>query len=444
MADTDSILWLRRFSQTQNELALAKTKAKPYNAGNVATGCLGALLGFFLAALVIAGVLVGLLKMSPKDPQYGAILTVGALVSAIAAWFVARRIRAAKQATVVQGISAELEADAERFATRFPDVIDGLFRSRQDLLQAIPVREAIAHLENQRRASPAARGAIAAAPQQPSKNFGAGQDIGGCQLVRKLGEGAMGAVYQARHVGLDIPVAVKLMTPAVAKSDADAAERFVREARLAAKVKHQNIVEVLNVGQEGGIHFIVMELVEGGSLQDLLKREGRVPLARAIRLISNVCTGLEFAHANGVIHRDLKPANIMIDRQGMAKIADMGLAKRVGDDIGMTQTGMAMGTPLYLAPEQALDAKHADRRADIYSLGCTLYEMVTGRVPFEGDTLARIILAHAQAPVPDPRSVDPALPIAVSNITMKMMAKVPAERYQSAQEVLSALAEVRA
>jgi len=188
----------------------------------------------------------------------------------------------------------------------------------------------------------------------------------------------------------------------------------------------------------------VMELVEGGSLQDLLKREGRVPLARAIRLISNVCTGLEFAHANGVIHRDLKPANIMIDRQGMAKIADMGLAKRVGDDIGMTQTGMAMGTPLYLAPEQALDAKHADRRADIYSLGCTLYEMVTGRVPFEGDTLARIILAHAQAPVPDPRSVDPALQIAVSNITMKMMAKVPAERYQSAQEVLSALAEVRA
>lgn len=440
MADSESILWLRRISQTQNELALVKAKARPWAAGNVVAGCLGAVSGFLIAAVVIAGVLVGLLKMTPQEPRYGVILDLGALVPAFGGWLLARRLRAAKQATIARRVQADLEADVERFAVQYPDVTKDLFRSQQELLQAIPVREAIAHLESQRRAAPAVR---AAAPQQAKKDLGAGQNIGGCQLVRKLGEGAMGAVYQARHVGLDIPVAVKLMTPSLAKSDADAAERFVREARLAAKVKHQNIVEVLNVGQEGGIYFIVMELVEGGSLQDLLSGEGRLPIPRAISLISNVCEGLEFAHANGVIHRDLKPANIMIDRQGIAKIADMGLAKKVGDDIGMTQTGMAMGTPLYLAPEQALDAKHADQRSDIYSLGCMFYEMVTGRVPFEGDTLARIILAHAQAPIPDPRSIDPALPVAVSNITMKMMAKTPAERYQSVREVLDTLAGVR-
>jgi serine/threonine-protein kinase len=263
--------------------------------------------------------------------------------------------------------------------------------------------------------------------------------VGGCRLVRKLGEGGMGAVYQAHHVGLDIPVAVKMLPPAFAERSSGAADRFLAEARAAAKLKHPHIVGVYNVGCEAGIHFIVMELIEGGSLHDLIRMAGRIPIPRAVELTAQVCQGLQCAHDHGIVHRDIKPANILIDRSGMAKIADLGLAKKLGDDFGMTQSGMTLGTPYYLSPEQAADAKRVDHRSDIYSLGCMLYEMVCGKVPYGGDTLARVLLAHAQAPIPDPRAANPEVPERLAGAIMKMMAKRPDDRFPAVKAVLAEL-----
>jgi serine/threonine-protein kinase len=264
--------------------------------------------------------------------------------------------------------------------------------------------------------------------------------LGGCRLVKKIGEGGFGAVYKAHHLALNIPVAVKVLVSRRPGGDAPVEERFLREARIVARLKHPNIVGVLNVGSEDGIHFIVMDFVEGCSLQVLLKEKGRLPVPSAVVVFSQICQGLHYAHEQGVMHRDIKPGNILIETSGVPKIADFGFAKFADDDLSLTVSGAVMGTPYYLSPEQARDAKNVDRRSDIYSLGCTLYHVVCGRVPFQGETVAQVLLAHQQAPVPDPHSVDSAIPRDLAQIIMKMMAKKPADRFESAGAVHKQLA----
>jgi serine/threonine-protein kinase len=184
-----------------------------------------------------------------------------------------------------------------------------------------------------------------------------------------------------------------------------------------------------------------MDFIEGCSLQELLKKKGRIPIPSAVGVFSQICQGLHYAHEQGVMHRDIKPGNILIETSGVPKIADFGFAKYAEDDLSLTVSGAVMGTPFYLSPEQALNAKSVDRRSDIYSLGCTFYHVVCGRVPFQGETLAQIILAHQQAPVPDPRSVNSAVPSRLGQIIMKMMAKKPADRFESVSAVQRLLAE---
>ena len=261
------------------------------------------------------------------------------------------------------------------------------------------------------------------------------QILGGCRLVQKIGVGGFGAVYKAHHLALNITVAVKVLVSRTPGVTAAVEERFLREARIAALLKHPNIVGVLNVGIEDGIHFIVMDFIGGHDLKWLLDQDGAVPsISAAIRMFSQVCQGLHYAHEHGVLHRDIKPGNIL-DASGVPKLADFGFAKFADDDLSLTLSGAVMGTPYYLSPEQARDAKNVDRRSDIYSLGCTFYHSVCGCVPFHGETLAQVLLAHQQKLVPDPRLARSEVPPGLAKIIMKMMAKNPADRFESVSEV---------
>jgi serine/threonine protein kinase len=266
----------------------------------------------------------------------------------------------------------------------------------------------------------------------------AGRVIGGCRLLHLLGVGGMGAVWQAHHLALDIPVALKLMLP-LEELGPSAGERLLREARAAARLRHPNIVGVFNVGEEAGVHFLVMEFVEGKSLQKLLDERGALPVAEALHITAQILDALELTFAHRIVHRDIKPDNILIDSQGVAKLADLGLAKQLGTELQLTQTGMVMGSPYYIAPEQASDTKSAGPLVDIYSLGCVLFHMVAGAPPFSGTTHLEVVLKHIRDPIPDLLQVAPLVPAALGPIVAKMMAKEPKDRFATPSEVRQAL-----
>ncbi len=262
--------------------------------------------------------------------------------------------------------------------------------------------------------------------------------IGGCRLLHLLGVGGMGAVWKAHHLALDIPVALKLMLPLEALGP-NAGERLLREARAAAKLRHPNIVGVFNVGEDAGVHFLVMEFVEGQSLQKLLDERGALSLAHALTITAQLLDALELTFAHRIVHRDIKPDNILIDRQGVAKLADLGLAKQLGSELNLTQTGMVMGSPFYIAPEQASDTKNAGPLVDIYSLGCVLFHMVAGAPPFAGTTHLEVILKHVRDPIPNLSQTAPGTPAWLDPIVAKMMAKEPKDRFQTPSEIRQAL-----
>jgi eukaryotic-like serine/threonine-protein kinase len=255
------------------------------------------------------------------------------------------------------------------------------------------------------------------------------------ELHRRLGRGGMAEVYLARDQLLDRPVAVKVLFPALA-TDAGFVERFRREAQAAANLQHPNIVSVFDWGEANGTYFIVMEYVEGHTLAETLRDEGRLHPDRAAEITADIAAALGFAHRNRVVHRDVKPGNVLLTRDGGVKVADFGIARALSDssDQNLTKTGSVMGTATYFSPEQARGAP-VDPRSDIYSLGCVLYEMITGRPPFAGDSAVAIAYKHVQEnPVP-PRRVDPSLPETLEAITLKCLAKNPANRYPSAQDL---------
>lgn len=266
-----------------------------------------------------------------------------------------------------------------------------------------------------------------------------GKTLGGYEIIRTLGEGGMGAVYEARQLSLDRSVALKVLAANLA-ADKNFIRRFAREALSVAKLNHTNIIQIYDVGKAEGQYFFAMEFVQGKTLQEMLDESGTMDLLAAVGYIIQAARGLEYAHRKNIIHRDIKPDNIMINEEGIAKVADLGLAKKMQDEeISVTLSGVAMGTPYYMAPEQAHDAKKVDQRADIYSLGCTLYHLISGRIPYDGGSAYEIITKHISEPLTPVHILNENVPVDLSNVVAKMMAKKKEERYQSMKEVVEAL-----
>lgn len=268
------------------------------------------------------------------------------------------------------------------------------------------------------------------------------QQIPGYKIIRKLGAGAMASVFEAKQISLDRTVAIKVL-PKKYMTDPNFVERFYAEGRAAAKLNHPNIVQAIDVGKAGDFHYFVMEYVEGSMVYDHLVEKGRYPEAEALKIIIQIARALEHAHAKGFMHRDVKPKNIMITKQGVAKLADMGLARQVSDvEAAQAEAGRAFGTPYYISPEQIRGEIDIDFRADIYGLGATFYHMLTGQVPFDGPNPSSVMHKHLKQPLTPPDHIVPDLSAGVGEIVEVMMAKDRKERYASTADLLSDLEAV--
>jgi len=256
------------------------------------------------------------------------------------------------------------------------------------------------------------------------------------EVIEELGKGGMGRVYKAFDQKIKEIVALKLIHPEISVNE-KAIERFRNELKFARKVSHRNVCRMHDLGEEGYMHFITMEYVDGENLKGFIRRAGQLTPGKAVSVAKQVCEGLAEAHRQGLVHRDLKPQNIMIDREGNARIMDFGIA-RFSEAEGLTGSGVMIGTPEYMSPEQA-ELKEVDKRADIYSLGIILYEMVAGKVPFEGETPLTIIIKHKSERARNPQELNPHLPGEMTKLIFKCLEKEREKRYQSAEEVLKDL-----
>ncbi len=267
-----------------------------------------------------------------------------------------------------------------------------------------------------------------------------GKTIGGHKILSELGRGGMGIVYKAEQISLGRMVAMKVLPPHVTENSTFV-ERFMNEARSIAKLNHPNVVQIFNVGQEGQAYYYTMEFIDGYSLDKVLHRQQTLPAARAIGIIGGVANALNHIHKHGMVHRDIKPGNILIDKSGRVKLADFGLA--LHDSIErLTTEGAVLGTPHYLSPEQASGAS-ATALSDIYSLGAVFYELMTGKAPFQADSLLGLIRKIQTEEPPPPRSVNLEIPSEVECVILTMMAKDPAHRHQNCEELLTSLKRLR-
>src|SRR4051794_14327761 len=266
----------------------------------------------------------------------------------------------------------------------------------------------------------------------------AGQTIGNYDLLEKIAEGGMGAIYKGRHRQTGQLVAIKIM-PAHMASNPVLLKRFEQEFRAASKLDHPNIVRALDYGDGGASPYLVMEFVEGESLGQQLERDGRMQETDAIKVIAQVAQGLHRAHKQGLIHRDVKPDNILIRTDGVAKLADLGLVKEAETDLNLTKTGRGLGTPHFMAPEQFRNAKGADIRCDIYSLGATLYMMVTGELPFRSSGPLDAWMKKINNELVPPRKLVPDLPERIDWAIRRAMNADPEQRPLSCREFVEDL-----
>jgi urea transport system substrate-binding protein len=291
--------------------------------------------------------------------------------------------------------------------------------------------------------------AVSAETQRPSAGPAAsgewvGKPLGKYQITGVLGQGGMGVVFKAHDPLLERDVAIKLLPQELA-ADHTALQRFLAEAKAAAKFNHPHVTSIYEIGQDGQMYYLVMELLTGGTISEELGRRGAYSVLDATRIMIDACRGLAAAHEVGMIHRDIKPANLMKNASGAVKLTDFGLAKSTASSTRqLTQTGMVVGTPYFMSPEQC-QAGTTDARSDIYSLGATYYCLLTGKQPYQdSEGVMQIMYAHCHGQVPDPRSSNPAIPQACSSIVARAMAKDPGERYQSARDMLADLQAVAA
>ncbi len=263
-----------------------------------------------------------------------------------------------------------------------------------------------------------------------------GKQFGHYQIVAPLGEGGMAAVYKAYQPAMERYVAVKVLPRQMASTE-EFLERFRREAKMLAKLQHPHILPVFDYGEQDGYPYIVMPLIQSGTLSESLHNT-QIPLPEINRLITQIGTALGYAHAHGMIHRDVKPSNVLVDEGGNCLLTDFGLARMMEGSAKLTSSGAIMGTPSYMSPEQGT-GETLDHRSDIYSLGVILYEMITGRVPYSAETPIAVILKHIKDPLPPVRKFNPTLPESVELVLLKALAKKPEDRYQSTDEFVNAL-----
>jgi serine/threonine-protein kinase len=264
-----------------------------------------------------------------------------------------------------------------------------------------------------------------------------GQQIGSYTILARIGQGGMGVVYRAVHEKIGQEVAIKLLNPQWA-ADRQMRDRFIREASLQAKIAHTNIVRLLNFVEEGDCAGLVMEYVEGETLDQIIRRQGALSEVEAVRILNQALEGVGAAHALGIIHRDLKPGNIMLTMTGGIKVTDFGIAKAAGLK-GLTSATARAGTVWYMSPEQVI-GQELDIRSDLYSLGVTLYEMVTGRVPFDADTDYKIMQGHKEFPPPSPSQINPQISEHLEQVILTALMKRPEHRFQTAEAFRRALA----
>jgi len=264
-----------------------------------------------------------------------------------------------------------------------------------------------------------------------------GRTLGQYRLVERLGRGGMAEVYKAYQPSLDRYVAIKVLHAYFAEEE-DFRQRFQREARAVARLRHPNIVQVHDFGVEGDVYYMAMEFLAGGTLKQRLREsEGLLSHAEVLRIVERVAAALDYAHARGIYHRDVKPANIMLTEDHQVILTDFGLAK-MAEGSQYTRSGLSVGTPEYMAPEQG-QGLPVDHRADVYSLGVVLYELLTGQLPYTADTPVAVIFKHIRDPLPLPRSVNPGLDEGFERVILKALAKSPGDRYQGAGELAAAL-----
>lgn len=259
------------------------------------------------------------------------------------------------------------------------------------------------------------------------------------KIIEELGLGGMGKVYRVEDIKINEDVALKLIRPEIA-SDRKTIERFRHELKIARKIAHRNVCKMFDLGEDAGTHYITMEYVTGEDLKSLIKRVKRLDVATAVTIAKQICEGLSEAHSLGIIHRDLKPSNIMIDKNGNARIMDFGIARST-EAKEITDRGIVIGTPEYLSPEQA-ETKEVDQRSDLYSLGVILYEMATGKRPFEGETALSVARKHVDEIPRNPKEINPQIPDDLNGLIVKCMEKAKEKRFQSAEAVLSELENI--
>ncbi len=276
--------------------------------------------------------------------------------------------------------------------------------------------------------------------ETPKEELTTGSTFAGrYQIIEELGKGGMGKVYKAIDIDIKEKVAIKLIKPEIS-TDKKTIERFQNELKFARKIRHKNVCQMYDLNREEGTYYITMEYVEGENLKNMIRMSGQLGMGTAISVAKQVCDGLEEAHKLGVIHRDLKPSNIMIDREGNVRIMDFGIARSLKEK-GITGAGVMIGTPEYMSPEQ-VEGKEVDQRSDIYSLGVILYEMVTGRVPFEGDTPFTIGMKHKGETPKNPRELNTQISDDLNRLILRCLEKDKDNRHQSAGEVRSELTNI--
>jgi serine/threonine protein kinase len=272
----------------------------------------------------------------------------------------------------------------------------------------------------------------------PGHNDISGTTLGNYKLVRKIAQGGMGVIYEAIQINLDRKVALKVLTTELATRPEFLA-RFEREAKSAAALNHPNIVAVHDFGEADGRRYIIMEFIDGENLSEYISKRGKIPVENALAIVGQAAHALKAAAEKSIIHRDIKPSNLMLTRDGRVKVADMGLAKILTQDSELTMSSVSIGSPHFIAPEQAGDSKNADHRVDIYSLGVTLLYLVTGKHAFDGDSPISVVLAHATKPLPTGADLGTELPAEVETFIRRMTEKDPANRYQDYDSLLADL-----